>query len=147
MSKPDDSRAPVSPEGSSNPWSGGFHNWFKQITSWIDSLTPAGQTSHETGYVEVANGIWYKRIGKDMEIDVNIGSGSYPVGITALGSNLIPKALRGGRSNPRGVAFMGDSESGHLYLDNATGDIGVIHQTGASRGLVQGTIKYTIGAT
>lgn len=144
MSTPKESVAPTSPEQSSNPWAGGFTQWFKNITSWIRALVPSGETVFETGYVEVATGIWYKRVGKDMEIDVNVGTGTYPPGIKVIAAAAIPAHLRGGRSNPRGPAFLGDSESGHIYLNNANGDIGVIHQTGASRGLVQGTIKYTI---
>ena len=47
------SPAPVSPEGSDNPWNGGIIRWWRNITSWLRSLTPPGESVYNIGQVTI----------------------------------------------------------------------------------------------
>lgn len=143
MSTPTTSAAPVSPTGSDNPWSGSFRQWFLNITEWIKALSPSGESFYDTRRVQLAPGIDYRRVGREMEIRVSV-TGSFPIGLSTASAALVPPALCPPGTNARGEAYMGDGQIGQIFVDAATGDIGVVQQTGATRTIAQGIVRYMI---
>jgi len=143
MSTPSTSVSPVGPTENDSTWNGGFVRWFINITDWIKSLSPAGASVYDTRRVIVAPGISYRRVGKAVEVAVSVTAGC-PVGLSTLAAAAIPPSLWPPGTNARGECYLGDAQIGQLFVDSATGDVGVIQQTGATRGLAQGLIRYFV---
>lgn len=143
MSSPRNSSAPIAPEGSSNPWSGGFTKWFSNITEWIKSLSPTGVASFDTGYVNATPNIVWRRYGKVVEIRVAL-DGTYPPGFTRLAQGAIPAEALPSGTNRRGAAWLGGSNNGHLYVASTSGDIYVLNPTSVNVSTAQGSITYLI---
>lgn len=80
MSTPLTSPAPDAPSGSSNPVS--LKSWFTKITDWIMSLSPAGASVYDTGwlaYTPTVSGMTnmgatgrYRRVGKAVRAEVTV---------------------------------------------------------------------------
>lgn len=145
MSTPFTSAAPDAP-GPSSPLKliSSITDWLAKPATWIRGLSPAGSAEYDTGFISSSSGISYRRIGFLVEVVVNI-SGTFPVGATTVLASALPLSLMPTVSNPRGVAFIGANQTGHLYIERSTGNLGVIHQSGDTRIIAQGRIIYTLG--
>lgn len=53
MSTSGSSAAPASPEQSSNPWALGLTHWWKIINDWIRTMSPAGVSKFDTGWIDI----------------------------------------------------------------------------------------------
>lgn len=143
MSTPTTSTAPVGPEGSSNPWNGGFIRWFSNIINWIKGLSPASATVFQTGWVEPVAGIRYRRYGKVVEILIS-KDGTYNKGYTKIATGVIPAELIAGGVNRRGALWLGYELDGHAYVNASDGSIYVLNSFDTPGRTAQGQIIYTV---
>lgn len=143
MSTPSTSAAPVGPEGSSNPWSGGFIRWFWNIINWIKGMSPTGATTFQTGFTTAAPGILVRRWGKVVEILI-AKDGTYPNGYTKIATAAISSDLLPGGVNRRGAMWLGYEIDGHAYVDGNNGSIYVLNPGTSPGRTVQGNIVYTL---
>lgn len=143
MTTPANSPSPLSPETSSNPWSGSIVRWWRNINDWIKGLSPSGAQSFETKFVTVAPGILWRRWGKVVEIRC-ARDGSFSPGENLLASGVIPSEALPSGTNRRGAAFLGGSHTGHIYVGSTTGNVYVMNSTGVTVSTAQGSIIYTL---
>lgn len=147
MSTAQDSAQPAGPEQSSNPWNGGFIQWFWNIIDWLRSMTPSWATTYDSGPVDIelnsgiTGSFWYQRIGRIVIVSGNI-AGAFPTGNTELGN--IPNTLRPLRNNARGAMYCTGPTSGTAWV-TTNGNIGITHDNASTRTDASFTVMYVVG--
>ncbi|MFF5791140.1 hypothetical protein ACFY5D_03735 [Paeniglutamicibacter sp. NPDC012692] len=98
-------------------------------------------------WTSVGGGISYRYFPATGMVEVIVVvTASLPVGVTDLAVAAIPANRRASGGNPRGEALLSSGNMpGQIYVDNTSGNIGCINQSGATRTAVQGRILYSVG--
>lgn len=150
MSTPKEIVAPVGPESSDNPWSGtgGIRRWWMNINTWIKSLSPAGATAFDTGWVDVpitlsgmTGTMKYTRYGKIIILQLDL-TGSLASGTVLVAGNM-PTGVNPSQGRAVGALYLDGGYSGVVRI-TAGGVIGIGQTSGASRSNPNGTVVFRL---